>query len=43
MKDAIEILFGTLSEKEQVEVLVALYNEMYDRQKDSFLRETNNN
>ena len=43
MKDAIEVLFGTLSEKEQVEVLVALYNEMYDRQKDRFLNETGNN
>lgn len=33
MKDAINVLFGTLSEEEQVHVLVCLYEQMYDRQK----------
>jgi hypothetical protein len=35
-------LFRDLSQSAQVEIMTMLYYEMYDRQKDEFLRETDN-
>jgi hypothetical protein len=41
-QDTIITLFNNLSKREQVETLVALYESMYDAQKDEFLEETEN-
>jgi len=41
-QDTIITLFNGLSKDEQVETLVALYESMYDAQKDEFLEETEN-
>ena len=35
-------LFRDLSKSAQVEIMTMLYYEMYDREKDQFLRETDN-
>ena len=35
-------LFRDLSKSEQVEIMTMFYYEMYDHQKDEFLRETDN-
>jgi hypothetical protein len=35
-------LFRNLSQSAQVEVMTMFYYDMYDRQKDQFLRETDN-
>ena len=35
-------LFRNLSQSAQVEVMTMFYYDMYDRQKDQFLRETEN-
>ncbi len=39
VKDAIETLFNTLPEQQQVDLLAHLYNSMYDLRKDQFLKE----
>lgn len=39
---AIEILFATLSESEQVDLMASLYYSMDDMHKDKFLEETEN-
>lgn len=36
------ILFNNLSQSAQVEIMTMFYYEMYDEQKDNFLRETEN-
>lgn len=43
MTKNIKKLFNGMSKEEQVELLVDLYETMYDSQKDEFLRETGNN
>lgn len=40
--DAIQLLFSTLSESEQVMLMTELYYSMRDGQKDKFLEETEN-
>ena len=40
--DIIITMFRDLSKSEQVEIMTMLYYDMYDGQKDQFLRETEN-